>query len=85
MEDCVDAMLQDAPHVKAITAPELEEIMQETEETPYNYPKSWDDGADDPWLVFHTSGTTGLLIFCLSNAVVRLTIFRTSKAGHLDP
>lgn len=75
MADRVGAILRDASHIQAITAPELAEIMQETEATPYNYPKSWEDGADDPWFVFHTSGTTGLLVLCLPLAEMRLTIF----------
>lgn len=72
MADRVDTILRDAPHIQAIAAPELGDIMQETEATPYNYPKSWGDGVDDPWLVFHTSGTTGRLTSCLPQAQVRL-------------
>lgn len=56
----VDSVLSEAPHVQTVTAPDLEQIMQEAEAPPYVYSKTWDEAKDDPWLVFHTSGTTGL-------------------------
>lgn len=59
MADHVETMLHDAPHVQFITVPDLEDFMQEKEAVPFIYPKSWADGRYDPWLVFHTSGTTG--------------------------
>ncbi|KAE8144949.1 AMP-binding enzyme [Aspergillus avenaceus] len=59
MADAVDAILRTAPHITAIEVPELDAFMQEAEAFPYVYEKSWDDGKDDPWIVFHTSGTTG--------------------------
>ncbi|KAE8133478.1 hypothetical protein BDV38DRAFT_274310 [Aspergillus pseudotamarii] len=54
----VDAILREAPHVQAVGVPELDEFLREDEAVPYNYDKTWDEGKDDPWLVFHTSGTT---------------------------
>lgn len=74
MADRVGAILRDAPHIRSITSPDLEGFVQETEAILYNYPKAWEDGVDDPWFVFHTSGTTGLLILCLPQSHVRLTI-----------
>lgn len=57
----VGAILQKAPGVQAVTGPELDELFQEAEAKPYIYDKTWDEGKRDPWLVFHTSGTTGKL------------------------
>ncbi|KAJ5223542.1 hypothetical protein N7468_008084 [Penicillium chermesinum] len=47
-----------APHIWAITFPPLGCFLNETEASPINYPTSWAEGKNDPWLVFH-SGTTG--------------------------
>ncbi|RAH51134.1 acetyl-CoA synthetase-like protein [Aspergillus brunneoviolaceus CBS 621.78] len=55
----VDAILHDAPHIQTINIPDLEQFLHETESEPVTYSKTWDEGKNDPWLVFHTSGTTG--------------------------
>ncbi|GIK02017.1 putative NRPS-like protein biosynthetic cluster [Aspergillus viridinutans] len=59
MAQVVGAILEDAPNVQQITAPELESLLQESPAEPYVYPKAWEEGKNDPWLVVHTSGTTG--------------------------
>lgn len=59
----VGTVLKEAPHIQAITVPEIDEFMKDTEAPTYTYPKSWEEGKDDPWLVFHTSGTTGPSFF----------------------
>ncbi|RLL96294.1 hypothetical protein CFD26_100885 [Aspergillus turcosus] len=59
MAQVVGAVLEDAPNIQQITAPELDSLLQETAAEPYVYPKSWEEGKNDPWLVVHTSGTTG--------------------------
>jgi acyl-coenzyme A synthetase/AMP-(fatty) acid ligase len=59
LETHVGAALKEAPHIQVITVPEIDEFMKETEAPTYTYPKPWEEGKDDPWLVFHTSGTTG--------------------------
>lgn len=59
LEKQVGAVLKDAPHIQAMTVPEIDEFMKETEAPIYTYTKAWEEGKDDPWLVFHTSGTTG--------------------------
>jgi hypothetical protein len=59
MADHVGTILRDTPHVQVITVPDLEDFMQESESVPFTYPESWEAGQHDPWLVFHTSGTTG--------------------------
>ncbi|KAK2734199.1 putative NRPS-like protein biosynthetic cluster [Myotisia sp. PD_48] len=55
----VDSILQKAPHIVQITVPGTEEFLRDDEAAPLVYSKTWDEGKDDPWLVFHTSGTTG--------------------------
>ncbi|KAJ5300979.1 uncharacterized protein N7443_005981 [Penicillium atrosanguineum] len=59
MTDSVAGMLKGTSHIQPITIPGLEYFLNETEASPVKYPKSWAEGKDDPWLVFHTSGTTG--------------------------
>ncbi|KAJ9193335.1 hypothetical protein DTO164E3_1939 [Paecilomyces variotii] len=59
MADPVEAVLRGAPHIQTITVPEPEEFSLEAEAELVTYSKTWDEGKDDPWLVFHTSGTTG--------------------------
>lgn len=57
--NAVNAALQHAPGIHYMSAPELDVFFQKVEPIPITYTKSWDDAKDDPWLVFHTSGTTG--------------------------
>lgn len=57
----VATFLQEAPNVQPITVPDIEVFENEAEAPIYAYSKTWEEGKDDPWLVFHTSGTTGLL------------------------
>ncbi|CEJ59944.1 hypothetical protein PMG11_08542 [Penicillium brasilianum] len=59
MADKVAEILKETHGFQVITVPEIEEIMKEEEAPVFTYPKSWEEGKDDPWLVFHTSGTTG--------------------------
>lgn len=59
MATAVAGVLEGNPNVQAITVPPLDQFFNEKEASPINYSKSWAEGKDDPWLVFHTSGTTG--------------------------
>ncbi|KAE8306517.1 AMP-binding enzyme [Aspergillus transmontanensis] len=59
MASQVDAILREAPHIQTVDVPEIDEFIREDEAVPYIYGKTWEEGKDDPWLVFHTSGTTG--------------------------
>lgn len=59
MAQVVSAILEDTPHIQQITAPDPDSLLQETRAEPYVYPKTWEEGKKDPWLVAHTSGTTG--------------------------
>ncbi|KLJ11455.1 hypothetical protein EMPG_13357 [Blastomyces silverae] len=59
MADSVSNILRDAPHVEQITVPGIEEFFRDDEADRVVYSKTWDEGKTDPWVVFHTSGTTG--------------------------
>ncbi|MCJ1312470.1 hypothetical protein MMC25_006144 [Agyrium rufum] len=48
-----------AGEVQKVASPELEGLLRDEPAEPFVYRKSWKEGKDDPWLVFHTSGTTG--------------------------
>lgn len=61
MAESVAEILKDTSHIQPITLPSLGHFLNETEAIPVNYPKAWAEGKDDPWLVFHTSGTTGMI------------------------
>ncbi|KAH8726600.1 AMP-binding enzyme [Phaeosphaeriaceae sp. PMI808] len=57
--DQVKVMLQGSPHIQPMVVPDLDAWLNAPPTAPYPYPKSWPEGKDDPWLIFHTSGTTG--------------------------
>jgi acyl-coenzyme A synthetase/AMP-(fatty) acid ligase len=53
------SVLGERPLVRDIVVPELHDWITEKEAEPYEYNKSWEEAANDPWIIFHTSGTTG--------------------------
>lgn len=59
--DAIKAVLPYAPRVQYIAAPNLDNLFQDTEPIEMEFGRSWDEAKDDPWLVFHSSGTTGEL------------------------
>ena len=56
----VDAVLKTVSDVETITVPNSEEFLRDEEAAPMVYGKTWEEGKNDPWMVFHTSGTTGM-------------------------
>lgn len=56
----VKPLIQANPNIKSVLVPEVEVWLDADPVAPYPSPKSWNDAKDDPWLIFHTSGTTGL-------------------------
>jgi len=54
----VNEIVNRIPSIKTVVAPELEDFLQDQQAEPFIYQKSWEINKDDPWLVFHTSGTT---------------------------
>lgn len=67
MAEPIAAVLKEAPHVQAITVPDLSVFVNEDPAPTYTYSKSWEEAKDDPWVVFHTSGTTGSSLVHPSN------------------
>ncbi|KAF1973116.1 putative AMP-binding enzyme [Bimuria novae-zelandiae CBS 107.79] len=45
---------------RSLQVPELEQLFGEHTSPLFPYEKSWNQAKDDPWLIFHTSGTTGM-------------------------
>ena len=59
MSTVVDEITRREPSVRHIDAPALHELLCGMSVENTTYEKSWIGSRDDPWLVFHTSGTTG--------------------------
>lgn len=62
MAESIGAILKDSPHIEQKDIPSVDYFMQDLEAEPVTYAKSWEEGKDDPWLVFHTSSTTGIAL-----------------------
>ena len=43
-----------------IVVPELEDWLGEEEVSEYEYKKTWEEAREDPFAVYHTSGSSGL-------------------------
>ena len=52
-------------------APELEEWLKDDAigTSRYDYSKEWETGKNEPVLILHTSGSTGIILFSLRHAV----------------
>ncbi|KAF9893545.1 hypothetical protein FE257_010857 [Aspergillus nanangensis] len=59
MAEKANEISQKAPDMQMIVMPGLDEFLKDTVATPCVYTKTWDEAKDDPWMVFHTSETTG--------------------------
>lgn len=64
MNPLVDQVTEETSGIRILEIPELIEWMKADEAPLFPYNKSWDEGKSDPWLIFHTSGTTGVQIRC---------------------
>ncbi|KAL8668541.1 MAG: hypothetical protein Q9168_006833 [Polycauliona sp. 1 TL-2023] len=60
LEDQAKLVAQAYQGIPVITAPELQDLLHEDDAPSYAYTKSWEGAKHDPWVIFHTSGTTGL-------------------------
>ncbi|KAF7865939.1 hypothetical protein EAF04_006103 [Stromatinia cepivora] len=58
MGSVVDHIVQRREGLEIVAAPALEDLLQDKVAEQFIYGKSWEEGKDDPWLTFHTSGTT---------------------------
>ena len=59
-ETAVDGLLAERPKVKRAVAPDLSEWVTDVPAAEYPYDRTWSEAKDEPWIIFHTSGTTGL-------------------------
>lgn len=64
-----------------LQVPDLQEWLREEQAQPVLYAKSWEEAKSDPWLVFHTSGTTGN--DALDKRVSVADNSRPSKTDHI--
>lgn len=55
----VEKILSTRPLVNGVVAPSLHEWITDKEATLYPYDRTWEESKKDPWIIFHTSGTTG--------------------------
>lgn len=55
----VDVIAAIGDKIQVINAPELSQITADAPTTSVSFDKEWESNKDDPWLIFHTSGTTG--------------------------
>ncbi|KAL9017666.1 MAG: hypothetical protein Q9185_005000 [Variospora sp. 1 TL-2023] len=60
LEGQADVIVKASQDMPVVVAPELAELLAEGPSPPYAYTKSWEEAKDDPWIIFHTSGTSGL-------------------------
>ncbi|KAI9644584.1 hypothetical protein NHQ30_006605 [Ciborinia camelliae] len=59
MGSILDHVVQRRGGLQIVAAPALEDLLQDQPAEQFPYQKSWEEARDDPWLTFHTSGTTG--------------------------
>ncbi|MCJ1388063.1 hypothetical protein MMC18_000907 [Xylographa bjoerkii] len=60
LEPLIHSICDKHPHVQPLKIPELHEWLFQNEGRPFPYHKTWEQAKLDPWIIFHTSGTTGL-------------------------
>jgi acyl-coenzyme A synthetase/AMP-(fatty) acid ligase len=58
----VKSITSERPGVQAIPVPELGQWLCDQDARHYEYSKTWDEAKSEPWIIFHTSGTTGKLL-----------------------
>jgi len=58
--DHVQSLVAFRPNVNPILIPEAQGWFHADQVAVYEYKKTWDEAKLDPWIIFHTSGTTGL-------------------------
>ncbi|KAI9686662.1 MAG: hypothetical protein M1820_010602 [Bogoriella megaspora] len=56
----VKSIVSNEPNVQAVGIPDVEHWLWSEDSQLFPYTKSWAEGQSDPWLIIHTSGTTGL-------------------------
>ena len=61
LADLAQGILSQLPdnEARTVQVPEVSEWLNEQVAEHIPFTKSWDQAKDDPWMIFHTSGTTG--------------------------
>lgn len=70
----VRAILAETPTVQSVEIPELGAWLCDEESRAFAYEKSWEEANSDPWLILHTSGTTGQTSFPRASSRYRMLI-----------
>ncbi|KAI4175376.1 MAG: hypothetical protein LQ348_006188 [Seirophora lacunosa] len=74
-EEQATLIAQTHKNIPVVVSPELVELLAEGPATRYAYTKSWEEAKDDPWTIYHTSGTTG---FVGMTTALQMTVFLNS-------
>ncbi|KAI9869696.1 MAG: hypothetical protein M1830_005206 [Pleopsidium flavum] len=59
MRTGIERIVGERASIRQVTVPEIAEWLSQEEAHLYVYNKSWDEAKLEPWIIFHTSGTTG--------------------------
>ncbi|KAH7377930.1 hypothetical protein DE146DRAFT_638005 [Phaeosphaeria sp. MPI-PUGE-AT-0046c] len=83
--ESVKDLVRGVSKIQAVVVPELDFWLNAEPIATYRCPRSWSDAKDEPWLIFHTSGTTGLpKLITYTNRM--MTSFRIARnlPGHIE-
>ena len=58
-KELVDGIINENPEITSHSIPEQDDWLNGEVVKPYAFEKSWEEARNDPWVIFHTSGTTG--------------------------
>jgi acyl-coenzyme A synthetase/AMP-(fatty) acid ligase len=83
-KDQIELLLQGYPPIRPIIVPDLNTWLYAAQITPYPYTKSWHESKNDPWLIFHTSGTTGFPKL-ITYTHLMMTSFRVARKFSEPP
>ena len=55
----IEKLVKDRPNTRVVQTPALHDWISAEGALNYEYSKSWEVANSDPWIIFHSSGTTG--------------------------
>ena len=70
MKNAIESLITERATIRRVSVPEMQEWVSEKEAQHYRYEKSWDEAKLNPWIIIHTSGTTGAIGFQLWSKTV---------------
>lgn len=84
METAVESLIAERSNLRRVSVPEVHDWVNEEEAEPYVYNKGWDEAKLDPWIIFHTSGTTGTkrTLALIEDEEILITT-RSSETNHI--